>query len=143
MDRGISASLAFDPDPISERGLSLSLRQEMGGQAQGGLDALFANDPLSDRSGVGSESGAGGEPSSRWTAEAAYGFPVLGGQFVGSPHVGLGLATGARDWSLGWRLTPETRANAPDLSFGVKATLREGDNAAPEHAAGIEMTVRW
>ena len=40
-DRGISAALAFDPAPATGRGLSLSLRQEFGGQASGGLDALF------------------------------------------------------------------------------------------------------
>ena len=36
-DRGYAASLAFDPDPATQRGPSLSLRQEFGGPAQGGL----------------------------------------------------------------------------------------------------------
>ena len=40
-DRGYAASLAFDPDPATQRGASLSLRQEFGGRAKGGLDALF------------------------------------------------------------------------------------------------------
>ena len=52
--------------------------------------------------------------------EAAYGFPAFGGRFTGSPHVGLGLATGARDYSVGWRLAPET-ATTQDLSFGLRA----------------------
>ena len=132
-DRGLSAALGFDPAPDTERGLSLSLRQEMGGQAGGGIDALFADNPLSDR--------AGSDAASRWTAEAAYGFPAFAGRFTGSPHVGVGLATGARDYSLGWRWTPA--ANAPELSFGVKATRHESDTDAPEHTVGLEATARW
>ena len=134
-DRGVSAKLSFDPEPASGRGLSFGLGQDWGGQAQGGLDALFAPEPLEDRTG-------GSEAAARWTAEAAWGFPALGGRFTGSPHVGLGLATGARDYSLGWRLTSEA-ASAPDLSFGLRATRKESDSAAPEHVLGIEATARW
>ena len=132
-DRGYAASLAFDPNPATRRGPSLSLRQEFGGQAQGGLDALFQPAALEDRT--------GGEATSRWSMEAAYGFPAFGGRWTGSPHVGLGLATAARDYSVGWRLTPET--NAPDLSFGVKASRRETDTDAPEHTVGFEVRARW
>ena len=132
-DRGFAASFAFDPDPASERGLSLALRQEMGGQAAGGLDALFRAEPLEDRAGSGS--------TSRWTAEAAYGFPAFSGRFTGSPHLELGLSTGARDYTLGWRLTPAE--GAPDVSFGVRATRRESDAAPPEHTVGFEAIVRW
>ena len=135
-DRGFAASLAFDPDPDPERGLSLALRQEMGGQAKGGLDALFRADPLEDRAGSG-------EAAARWQAEAAYGFPAFSGRFTGSPHVGLGLATAARDYSVGWRLTPAANANAPDISFGVRATRRESDTAMPEHTVGFEINARW
>ncbi len=132
-DRGYAASLAFDPDPATQRGPSLSLRQEFGGQANGGLDALFQPATLEDRT--------GSEAASRWSMEAAYGFPAFGGRWTGSPHVGLGLATAARDYSLGWRLTPE--ANAPDFSFGLRATRRESDTDAPEHTVGFEATARW
>ena len=133
-DRGFSAALGFDPDPATQRGPSLSLRQDFGGRASGGLDALFTPAPLEDRT--------GSEATSRWTMEAAYGLPAFGGRFTGSPHVGLGLATDTRDYSLGWRLTPEG-ASAPDLSLGVKATLREGDTHAPVHTLGFEATMRW
>ena len=50
-DRGFAASLAFDPDPATKRGPSLTLRQELGGQTTGGLDALFAPNPLDKRTG--------------------------------------------------------------------------------------------
>ena len=134
-DRGYSASLSYDPAPATKRGPSLTLTQDWGGQAQGGLDALFTPDPLEDRTGSG-------EAASRWAMEAAYGLPVLGGRFTGSPHVGFGLATAARDYTIGWRLTPEA-ATAPDVSFGLKATRRESDGAEPEHTAGFEITARW
>ena len=134
-DRGYAAALAFDPDPATQRGPSLSLRQEFGGQAQGGLDALFQPATLEDRT--------GSEATSRWSMEAAYGLPAFGGRWTGSPHVGLGLATGARDYSLGWRLTPAANANAPDVSFGLRATRRESDTAQAEHTVGFEATARW
>ena len=133
-DRGYAASLAFDPDPATGRGPSLSLRQEFGGQANGGLDALFQPATLEDRT--------GGEVTSRWSMEAAYGLPAFGGRFTGSPHVGLGLATGGRDYSAGWRLTPEA-TNAPGLSFGLRATRRESDAQVPEHSIGVEITATW
>ncbi len=134
-DQGISAQLAFDPEPASGRGLSFGLGQDWGGRSAGGLDALFAPAPLEDREGSS-------EATSRWTAEAAWGFPALGGRYTGSPHMGLGLATGARDYTLGWRLTPEA-ASAPNLSFGLRATRRESGSAAPEHTVGVEITTRW
>ena len=134
-DRGFAASMAFDPDPGSERGPSLSLGQSFGAQAQGGLDALFAVDPLEDRT--------GNDAQSRWTAEAAWGFAAFGGRFTGSPHAGVGLSTGTRDYTLGWRLTPAAGANAPEVSFGARATLRERDAASPEHIIGLEAAARW
>ena len=135
-DRGFAASFAFDPDPGTKRGPSLTLTQDWGGQAKGGLDALFTPQTLDRR-------GGGGEATARWRAEAAYGFPAFSGRFTGSPHVGLGLATGARDYSVGWRLTPAANANAPDLSFGVRATRRESDWTEPEHTVGFEAVARW
>ncbi len=133
-DRGFSAGLAYDPAPATKRGPSLNLRQEFGGQSKGGLGALFRPDPLDDRT--------GSEATSRWAVEAAYGLPAFGGRFTGSPHVGLGLATAARDYSVGWQLAPEA-ANAPDLSFGVKATRRESDAAEAEHTVRVEVQARW
>ena len=85
---------------------------------------------------------AGSAPESHWTAEAAWGFPAFGGRFTGSPHAGLGLTAGARDYTLGWRWTPET-ARAPALSFGLKAVRRESDATQPEHTVGFEATARW
>ena len=135
-DRGFAASLRLDPSPESARGPSLKLRQTLGGQATGGLDALFRTDPLSDRTGSDTT-------RRRWQAEAAYGLPVFSGRFTASPHLGLSLGTGTRDYTLGWRLTHGTGADAPELSLGVKATRRESEGALPEHAVGVELGARW
>ena len=133
-DRGFSAAIAFDPDPTTVRGPSLALRQTFGSKAEGGLEALFAADPLEGRTGSAA--------ATRWTLETTYGFPALGGRFTASPHAAFGLATDTRETTLGWRLTPET-TTATDLTFSVKITRREDEAQAPEHIVGFEATLRW
>ena len=134
-DRGFSAALAWDPVPATQRGPSFSLRQDFGGQASRGLDALFQPAALEDRT--------GSEATSRWALEAAWGFAAFGGRFTGSPHVGLGLSTDARDYSLGWRLAPEAGSGTPEVTFGVRATRRESGTAQAEHVVGFEAVARW
>ena len=114
-DRGFAAQLVYDPSPGTRRGPSLSLRQESGGMASGGVDALFAAYPLH---------GGGGYGPGRWTAEAGWGLPAFGEGFTGSPHVRYGLSGIARDYGVGWRLASESRA-ARRLSLDVLATRRE------------------
>ena len=133
-DRGFGASLTWDPKPATARGPSIRMNWDWGGQATGGLDSLFTPQTLERRTGTDST-------TARWRAEAAYGIPVLGGRFIGSPHMGLGLATGSRDYSLGWRVTPQS--SAPDLSFGLSAMRTESDSVAPEHAVRFEAIFRW
>ena len=132
-DEGFSLSFDYDPVPDSAEGLSLSLNQEVGVRAKDGLEAVFGSEPLATRT--------DGEKENRMRLEAAYGVPVLGGRFIGSPHMGLGLATGSREYSLGWKVTPER--HAPDLSFGVRATRTESDALVPAHAIRFETVFRW
>ena len=132
-DEGFSLSFDYDPAPDSAEGLSLSLNQEVGVRAKDGLEAVFGSEPLATRT--------DGEKENRVRLEAAYGVPVLGGRFIGSPHMGLGLATGSREYSLGWKVTPER--HAPDLSFGVRATRTESDALVPAHAIRFETVFRW
>ena len=134
-DRGFSASLAYDPRPDSEYGLSLALRQDIGGQATGGLDALFANDPIARR--------ASGQGMGRWSAEAGYGLPVFGERFVGTPHLKYAASHGARDIGIGWRLKPEKENGASDLSLAILATRRESLMGPADHGLGIEIRARW
>ncbi len=133
-DRGISAQMTYDPAPATQRGPSLSLRQEFGSRSSGGLDALFTSTSL--------QKGTTSEARSRWVMDAAWGFSAFDGRFTASPQISLGLAAGTRDYSVGWQLTPEG-ASATDLSLGLKATRRESTTDAPKHAVGFEFTVRW
>ncbi len=135
-DRGISAAVVFDPNPESERGPSLSLRQAIGGSADGGIEALFATTtPLGDGGQIGSGAGM------RRTLETAYGFSAFGGRFTASPHAEVDFTERARDYALGWRFVPHKLAS--DLAFGIKATRREAETLAPVHVFGVEATVRW
>ena len=126
--------LAHEADGLKDWGFSLSLGQDWGEEATGGIDALFASDPLAQRTGT--------EATSRWTLEAAYGVPAFSEHFTGSPYVALALAAGSRDYSIGWRLTAETDA-IEDLSFDLKATRAENDDSQPDHSVGFEIQRTW
>ena len=133
-DFGFSASLSFDPSPESRGGPVFRVRQDMGGQATGGLDALFSTNPLAERMGQ--------EAMSRWTAEAAWGFPAFRDRFVSAPTLGYGLSPMGRDYSLGWQLQPFETTDR-ELSFKVKFTRREISLAPPAHGIGAELRMRW
>ncbi len=134
-DRGYGASFVFDPQPDSQRGLSLTVGQDWGGQSTGGLDALFA-EPVSERTGSASES--------RWHAQAAYGFSMLSGQFTGSPYIGTGITDSTQEYNLGWRLQPVyTTDRAVTFTLDVQATHRETDDNEPTQFVGVEAGVRW
>ena len=134
-NQSFAVAFAWDPDPATQRGPSLKFSQQWGAIALGGLDTPFGPDSI--------ENLGDSENTARWQADAAWGFPIFGGSFTGSPHVGVGLASDTRDYSLGWRLTPAANANAPDLSFAVKATRQESDTAPPEHSIGFVLIFRW
>ncbi len=139
---GFSASLAWDPRPVSALGWSLSLRQDVGGPSGGGIDALFSGGPFA-ATGIRSAD-APGLDASRWTAEAGYGLSAFGGRFVGTPRLGYGSSPFGRDYSVGWRLMPMADAvNAPDLSFGLTATRRKGDTTGAEHGIVLDIALRW
>ena len=132
-DWGVSASFAYRANPDSERGLALKLGQDLGGQADGGLAAMFAPEPPGQRFGA---SGGG-----RWTSELAYGFPILGKRFMATPRVSYGVSDMAREYSIGWSLAPTK--HGPDLSLDVLSTWRESGLAAPENGIRIEFKARW
>ena len=72
------------------------------------------------------------------------GLPVFGGGFTGTPNVGLGLSgDGARDWRLGWRLTPAGASGATGLEVSVDATRREAGGDDAEHGVMVRSRLRW
>ena len=134
-DRGFAATLGLDPNPESERGLSFSLGSSVGGQTSGGLDALFTPQTLDKRSGSASER--------RWTAEASWGFSAFGGRYTASPHAGVGLSQGGRDYTVGYRVVPAREAPALELTFGLTATRSVGEDDDGNHSVGVEFGAQW
>ena len=135
---GLSAALAFDPRPASDRGPSLTLKQTMGGAASGGADALLGSPTLAGLAANDDD----GEllASRRFEAVFGYGFAALGGGFTATPEVGVGLSNTGREVRLGWRLTPGT-GSAFELS--LEAARRESETKAPEHRMGLTFQARW
>ena len=133
-DWGVSAGVAIDPDPASERGPAFTLRRELGSKAEGGLDALFEPEALERRAGV--------ETAGGWVAEASWGVPTYGGRFTGVPYAGLRTSDTSRDFRIGWRLTP-AGSEESDMLLDIAAMRRERENAKPEHSLGVMITFRW
>ena len=131
---GASASLTWDPRPETGRGLALSLVRSWGGSPSGGMNALFGSETPA---GTGADDDAG-----RLEAELGYGLPTFGGGFTGTPNIGIGLSDTARDYRLGWRLTP-ARNGAPGFEIGLDATRREAANADAVHGLMLRGTLRW
>ena len=137
-DTGFGGTIAWDPAPSSNRGLSLTLRQSFGGSATGGKDALFSREAMD---GLAANGNGGG--NRRLEGRIGYGLPVFGDRFTGTPEIGFGLSDDGRDYSLGWRLTREGR-DAGSFEVALEATRRESANDnAPEHGIGFRFTARW
>ena len=133
-DQGFSASISFDPKPASAYGLSLNLRQDIGGRSSGGLDTLFKQARSTPGGGVDMD-------QTRSSAEVAYGLPAFAGRFVGSPHMGYGKTAFSHDVSVGWRLAPTE--DGPDVSLGIQLLRRQAAATPTEHGYGFEFTARW
>lgn len=133
--RGYSASFEWDPSPGTDRGPSLSLRQEYGASPPEVIESLFGAGPLA------ADEGPGGHDR-KWTLEAAYGRPALGGRYTGSPRVGLGFSPSGREWTLGWRLAP-AGGSVPDISFDITAAGTGSEGQGLRHRVGIEINARW
>ena len=133
-DHGYSMALVYDPNPESERGLSVSMRQDRGNSESTMNGLLTSGLP---------ETAAEDSISSQWTTELAYGFPVIDGSFTGSPHAGIEETEDYRDYKVGWRLTP-AGPQAPDLSFDINAARRERllSNSA-DHRLGVGLVAEW
>ncbi len=133
-DRGFSATMNWDPGPESKLGPKFSLRHDLGGQATGGLEALFSTNPVGERMGMGGES--------RWTTEAGWGMTGFAERFLVSPSLGYGFSGTGRDYSFGWALEPLDE-DAPDLSVGLRFNRRESATMEPQHSLGIELRATW
>ncbi len=142
---GLSGSLAFDPSPSSDRGLSLSLSQTVGVSETGGVDALlYGRDTMAGLGGTDAGAGAVDSPGRRrLEARVGYGVSAFGGRFTGTPELGFGLSESGRDYRLGWRLTP-AGGNTGAFEPSAEVTRREDTNDdGSEHGVGVRATIRW
>ena len=94
---GASGSVRIEPD-ASGRGLSLSLTP-VWGAAAGSTDRLWS---LPDARGLAGDEAF--EAESRLDARIGYGFAVLGGRAVATPHAGWSRSGERETWQLGQRL---------------------------------------
>ena len=139
-DRGVSGSLAWDPDPASDRGPSLSLTQTLGAQAAGGADALLGRQTLAELA-----ANDNGFASRRLELKLGYGLPALGDRFTSTPELGIGLSDAGRDYRLGWRLGL-VPGGASSFELGIEATRKEPVNDAgtgPEHEIRLKLDARF
>ena len=134
-DWGASAALSWDPAPASSVGPALSLRHDWGGASSDGLGALAT----ATRFNTLAESEAG---QKLLTAEAVWGIALPDAGLISSPYVGFEGTDSARDYTLGWRITPAAPGTS-DLSLGVSATRRELQGETPDHLFGVELNGRW
>ena len=143
-DRGIAGSLSFDPRPDSDRGLSLTLSQTMGAQAQGGMDALLGQRHLGALA-ANDEVDEGNELERRaLELKLGYGIGMFADRYTATPEAGLGLTDGHRQYSLGGRLGLAQRGLL-SMELGLTATQREAanDSGSGSGAGERAYTLGW
>ncbi|MCY4132957.1 MAG: hypothetical protein OXF39_09995 [Nitrospira sp.] len=128
---GGTATVLWDPDPVSAAGPTLTLRQTYGGAGAGGASPFWTEDPVALLP-------TPGPADLRVTAEFGWGLPLRSG--LGVPHVAYGWAPASRDLALGWRLLP-TRTTAVRLD--LTATHREAARTAPVQGVSLSLTRNW
>ena len=134
---GASGAVRLSP---GERGRGLSLRlSPTWGAASSGVERLWS---ARDARGLAPEGEF--EAGQRFEGELGYGLAAFGGRFTGTPNAGFGLSDTARDYLIGWRLTPAAQGHS-GLELNLDATRREaeGGDDAPEHAVTLTGVLRW
>ena len=141
-DWGVSGSFAWDPNPGSDRGPSLTVTQTLGASAAGGADALLGRQTLADLA-----ANDNGSESRRLELRLGYGVPAFGERFTSTPELGLGLSNDGREYRIGWRLTSAVRGD-PEFQVNLDATRKEpaNDNVTglpAEHGVMLRAAIRW
>ena len=137
-DWSVSGLVRYDPNPSSERGAALALRSSIGPPSLDGANALLERETMAELSALNA---AG---SGQFSAEAAYGFPILGGRFTDAPWVGMGLLESGRDYRVGYRISPVGQFGS-HMQVGIEGMRRENDygEAVTEHAIGLRLALGW
>ena len=137
-ERGLAGTLAWDPDPVSDRGPSLSLSGTMGAAASGGVDVLLRPDAARA---LGLADHEEDEPGRRGLeARLGYGIWLPGTRGVLTPYAGISLADdGYRIWRVGgqWNAGPA----AALVLEGSR--VRGSDAGAPAATVMLRARVGW
>ena len=135
---GASGAVRLAPD-ASGRGLSFSLAPTWGAPSSG-VEQLWS---ARDAGGLAPDGEF--EAGKRLEGELGYGLSLFGGGLTGTPNLGFGLSDEARDYRVGWRLTPGVQGGASGFEVNLDATRREvlGGDEPPEHGAMLRGTMRW
>ena len=133
-DYGFAAAVTFDPQPGTERGLRLSLRQSVGTPSTGGT--LLALPSLAGLDAAASD------PAQALEAEVAYGTGAFGGRLAATPWVALRLSGDAREYRAGWRLAGRQNA-VRSFELGLEAAWDQGAGARSEPRLGVRLGARW
>ena len=146
-EHGFSGAFSWDPTPETERGLELTMNQTVGAQASGGMDALLERGKLAGL--AANDNGGGGETLARrrFEMKIGYGISAFGDGFTMVPEIGVGFSGQGRDYSLGWRLSRESRYGG-GLDLSLEGRRHENDNAAAgtdlvEHSIGFRLSARF
>ena len=139
-ERGLSGTLAFDPSPETERGLSLEVTQSVGAQGEGGVDALLGRSTFGD---LAAEEGDD-LSARRLDARIGYGLGILDDRWTATPELGFGLSDRDRELRLGWRLA-ESVSTGLAFELGLEGTWRESSdsNASTGAEHGIGVGAGW
>ena len=113
----------------------------MGASAAGGVDALLGRETLA---GLAANDNGNGLQNRRLEFGMGYGFSAVGDRFTSTPELGIALANGYREYSLGWRLD-RAGNGLNSLSFGLETARREhvGDIADLEHTITFRLGMRF
>ena len=138
-ERGLAGTLTWDPDPLSDRGPSLTLSQTIGAPATGGMEAVLTRETM-----AGLADDDNGDLDRRFEGRLGYGHPVFDNRFTGTAELRLRLSDISREYALGWRLLPVRREQAA-LELRLEAIRRESidDEREPEHGVRVDLTSHW
>ena len=133
-ERGFAGSFAWNPNPASALGPSLTLRQTIGASASGGVDALLRPDSAQALIAANDAEDEDDLRNRRLEATLGYGWSTFGGRYTTTPAIGFGLTEADREYSHSWRLA-EARSEGLVFGLDIEAVRRESvaGEAGPEH----------
>ena len=141
-EKGLAASLAWDPNPSSSLGPSLSLSQSMGASAgSGGNDALLAaaNWPELETS----TRGSAGEDH-QFAARLGYGFLAYRDALLITPKLGVALSGDGATTTLGFSLSPYSQEGYSypwQLSLERQHSNGNSDDPTTQHSLDLRFSL--